>query len=60
MRIFDPNVHERDDWADSFFEESNGFEVWIREWASGADLWEAMYGANGHIAQILSARHPIG
>jgi hypothetical protein len=60
MRIFDPNVHEGDDWADSFFEESNGFEIWIREWASGADLWDAMYGENGHIAKILAARHPIG
>ena len=39
---------------------SNGFEIWIREWASGADLWEATYGENGHIAKILAARHPIG
>jgi SMI1 / KNR4 family (SUKH-1) len=59
MRIFDPNVHDDErEWADSLFEESNGFETWIREWASGADLWSAMYGENGHIAQILTARHP--
>jgi len=31
MRIFDPNVHEKDDWADSFFEESDGFGIWMRE-----------------------------
>jgi hypothetical protein len=60
MRIFDPNVHEGNDWADSFFEESDGFEIWMREWASGSDLWEAIYGQNGRIAQILSARYPIG
>jgi hypothetical protein len=59
MRIFDPNVHEGDGWADSFFEECSGFEIWMKEWASGTDLWNAMYGENGHIAQILSARHPI-
>lgn len=60
MRIFDPNAYEEGDWADSFFEESNGFGIWIREWASGVDLWEAMYGQNGHIANLLTARHPVG
>jgi hypothetical protein len=59
MRIFHPNVREGGDWADSFFDESDGFEIWMRKWASGADLWEAMYGKNGHIAKILATRHPI-
>jgi len=58
MRIFDPNVHEGDDWTDSFFAESDGFDVWIKAWAAGANLWEAMYGEGGYIARILSARHP--
>ncbi len=58
MRIFDPNVHDGDDWADAFFEESAGFEMWIRAWASGVDLWERMYGEKGHIAQTVSARRP--
>jgi len=58
MRIFDPNVHEGDDWTDSFFEESVGFEPWISDWASGIDLWDRMYGENGHIRRILTARHP--
>jgi hypothetical protein len=57
--LFDPNVHHGDDWADSFFEESDGFEMWIRVWASGVDLWELMYGEKGHIAEILSARYTI-
>ena len=56
MRIFDPNVHDGEDWTDSFFDESPGFEMWIRAWASGVDLWEQMYGKQGHIAQIMSAR----
>jgi len=56
IRIFDPNVHDGDDWADSFFEESPGFETWITAWASGVDLWNAMYGADGHVARVLSAR----
>jgi SMI1/KNR4 family protein SUKH-1 len=60
MRIFDPNVHEKDDWADSLFEGSDGFGIWMRDWASGADLWEAMYGTDGHVARILSARRSIG
>jgi hypothetical protein len=55
MRIFDPNVHEGDDWADTFFEESAGFEIWIKAWASGVDLWELMYGERGHVRLILSA-----
>jgi hypothetical protein len=58
MRIFDPNVHDGDDWADSLFEESPSFDTWIAEWASGASLWEAMYGSDGHIARILSERRP--
>ena len=59
MRIFDPNVHDGDDWVDSFFEESPGFEMWIRAWASGVDLWELMYGEGGHVARILSSRRSI-
>jgi hypothetical protein len=59
MRIFDPNVHDGDDWADAFFEESPGFDIWIRAWASGIDLWELMYGERGHIAQTLSTRRPM-
>jgi hypothetical protein len=59
MRIFDPNVHDGDDWADSFFEESPNFETWITAWASGVDLWNAMYGAEGHVARILSARRAM-
>jgi hypothetical protein len=57
MRIFDPNVHDGD-WDACFFDESDGFDIWIREWASGVDLWSAMYGESGHIFQILTARHP--
>ncbi len=56
MRIFDPNVHDSEGWADAFFEESTGFEKWIRAWTAGTDLWERMYGEQGHIARILSAR----
>jgi hypothetical protein len=56
MRIFDPNAHDGDDWADSLFEESPSFEVWIQAWASGVDLWALMYGEEGHVTQILSAR----
>ena len=59
MRIFDANVHDGDDWVDSFFEESPGFEMWIRAWASGVDLWELMYGEGGHVARILSSRRSI-
>lgn len=59
MRIFDPNVHEGHDWADTFFEESPSFDEWLRAWASGIDLWDLMYGEQGHIARLLSARHPI-
>jgi len=59
MRIFDPNVHEGEDWADSFFEEASGFETWIGAWASGANLWELMYGERGHVRLILSARWPM-
>jgi hypothetical protein len=59
MRVFDPNVHEGDDWADSFFEQSVGFERWIRDWASGVDLWDLMYGKIGYTAQILASRQPV-
>ena len=59
MRIFDPNVHLGGDWAGSFFEEAEAFETWIKEWASGVDLWEMMYGEKGRIAKLLSARRPI-
>jgi SMI1/KNR4 family protein SUKH-1 len=58
MRIFDPNVHDGDDWADAFFEECVSFESWIGAWASGVDLWELTYGEKGHVFQILSARYP--
>jgi hypothetical protein len=58
MRIFDPNVHEGDDWTDSFFEEAAAFEIWIKEWTSGTNLWDKMYGEDGHIRRILTARHP--
>jgi hypothetical protein len=57
MRIFDPNVHDGDDWSDAFFAESPSFEAWITAWASGVDLWDAMYGAEGHVARIISARY---
>lgn len=56
MRIFDPNAHERGDWADSFFEESASFEKWIADWVAGVNLWDLMYGEKGHISQILTAR----
>ncbi|KYG21793.1 hypothetical protein SE92_17345 [Bradyrhizobium sp. AT1] len=56
MRIFDPNGHDGDDWTDAFFEESLSFEDWITSWASGVNLWDAMYGDDGHIARIMSAR----
>jgi hypothetical protein len=59
VRIFDPNVHDGDDWTDAFFEESPSFEEWITAWASGVDLWKLMYGEQGHIARLLSARNPI-
>jgi hypothetical protein len=60
MRIFDPNVHhEGSDWADSFFLESPSFHSWIEAWASGVNLWDAMYGPKGHITQILAARRSI-
>lgn len=59
MRIFDPNVHLGDDWTDSFFEEAEGFETWINNWASGVDLWEIMYGAKGRVSEHLSARRPL-
>lgn len=59
MRIFDPNVHDSDDWADAFFEESPSFEKWIRAWASGVKLWALMYGEEGHITRLLAARNPI-
>jgi len=59
MRIFDPNARHGDDWADSFFEEAEGFETWISEWASGVDLWKMMYGEEGRIAKILSARRTL-
>jgi len=58
MRVFDPNVYEGEDWAGCLFEESAGFDEWIGDWASGVDLWNRMYGEQGSIAQILSARHP--
>jgi hypothetical protein len=59
MRIFDPNVHEGEDWSDSFFEEYPRFDAWITAWASGVNLWALMYGEEGQIASLLSARHPL-
>jgi len=59
MRIFDPNVHGGSNWADAFFEESAGFEKWIRDWASGVKLWDVMYGDDGHIARILAKRRAL-
>ncbi|TSD87110.1 SMI1/KNR4 family protein [Mycobacterium sp. KBS0706] len=59
MRIFDPNEHRDEDWADAFFEESPSFEEWIGAWASGVDLWTLMYGEEGHITRLLAARKPI-
>ena len=59
MRIFDPNVHDGDDWADAFFEEAPSFEEWIKAWAAGVDLWKLMYGEAGHISRLLSARPQI-
>jgi hypothetical protein len=56
MRIFDPNIRDGDDWADSFLEEADSFEIWIAAWAAGVDLWELMYGKKGHVTQIISAR----
>jgi hypothetical protein len=56
MRIFDPNVHSGDDWADAFFEESVSFDSWIAAWASGIDLWTLMYGEEGAISRILAGR----
>ncbi|WP_375305551.1 SMI1/KNR4 family protein [Bradyrhizobium sp. A11] len=56
MQVFDPNEHDGDDWTDAFFEDSPSFEDWIRSWASGVNLWDKMYGDDGHIARIISAR----
>jgi hypothetical protein len=47
MRVFDPNVREQDNWASCFLEEANGFEIWMKEWASGTDLWKAMPARTG-------------
>jgi hypothetical protein len=59
MRVFDPNVHDDEqDWTDSSFDDAASFEAWIGAWADGGDLWEKMYGGHGHIARILSKRHP--
>jgi hypothetical protein len=60
MRIFDPNVHGNGDWTDAFFEESPSFGEWIRAWASGAALWDRMYGEEGHVTRLLAARTTIG
>src|SRR5262249_54873414 len=59
MRIFDPNAHETDEWTDSFFEEAADFGAWIKDWASGVDLWDLMYGETGHVARILMARRSV-
>ena len=56
MRLFDPNVHDGEDWTDSFFVESPSFEAWMTAWASGGDLWNAMYGPEGDVTRILATR----
>jgi hypothetical protein len=57
MRVFDPNVHvDHDSWDNSFFEERTSFDDWIGAWADGVDLWEATYGENGVVRQILEKR----
>ena len=58
MRVFDPNVYDGSDWSDAFFEEAPGFERWISAWASGADLWDLMYGVEGPVTRAISARRP--
>jgi hypothetical protein len=59
MQVFDPNVHEGDDWRDAFFEESISFEKWISDWTAGVDLWDQMYGDHGEISRILSVRRQM-
>jgi hypothetical protein len=60
LHIFDPNVHcDVNSWNDSFFEEAESFEVWIRAWAEGVDLWKESYGDHGRVARILTERKPI-
>lgn len=57
VHIFDPNVHgDTKSWDDSFFEEAESFEAWIKAWADGNDLWEESYGENGRIRRILIER----
>jgi hypothetical protein len=43
MRVFDPNAYRGDNWANAFFDEPVGFEMWIREWAPGVDLSDLMF-----------------
>jgi SMI1 / KNR4 family (SUKH-1) len=55
--IFDPNVHnDTKSWDDSFFDEAKSFEVWIKAWADGSDLWQELYGETGRITRILTER----
>src|SRR5262249_3421952 len=57
VRIFDPNIHcDNKSWDDSFFEQAESFEAWIKAWADGNGLWEELYGENGRIAHILNER----
>lgn len=57
VKIFDPNGHEDgESWNDAFFPECESFEHWIELWASGANLWDRMYGDDGHIARIYKDR----
>jgi SMI1/KNR4 family protein SUKH-1 len=58
MELFDPNPHEDHctDWKDAFFTENCDFCQWIELWATGADLWERSYGANGAVSKVLEER----
>ncbi len=56
IRLFDPNVHDGPDWNDCFFEEAASFNQWIAAWASGTDLWGAMYGPDGNVTRTLTNR----
>lgn len=56
MRIFDPNVYDGSDWKEAFFDEAPSFAQWMGDWASGADLWKAMYGDEGPVTRFLAER----
>jgi hypothetical protein len=56
MRMFDPNVYDGSDWNEAFFDEAPSFAQWIGDWASGTDLWKAMYGDEGPVTRFLAER----